>query len=772
MKRLFLPLLLCLCPVFASAEVFQIEDIRLDGLQRVSAGTVFASLPVQAGELIDEEGIRIAVRTLFKTGYFDDISIARQGKVLVVSLKERPAVAEIIIDGNKAIETPDLLNALRDAGLAEGQIFRQTVLEGMSQELRRQYVSQGRYGASVVSDIQVLPRNRVAVNLSIDEGKVASIKHINVVGNKVFNDESLLELFELKTTGALSWIFSDDKYSREKLSGDLERLESWYLDRGYLQFAIESTQVTISPDRDAVFVTVNINEGDVYTISEIELAGELILPEKFMRLLILTRPGMTFSQALMTSTTDVMIRRLGADGYTFADVEAYPELNEEEKTAKITYFVKPGKRSYVRRIEFRGNTKTDDEVLRREMRQMESASASNTLLEHSKVRLERLSYFKQVDMETREVPGTDDQLDVFYTVEEQPSGSIGASLGIAQGSGLILGGNVSESNFFGTGNSVSLGLSSSTYRDSASLSFNNPYFTKDGVSAGYRVAFTSTDYGEYDVADYTTDSLTTSVNFGYPLSETSRISLGFGYEQLEIDVGVFPTLEILQFLNENGDNYKMFTSSLSWSQSTLNRGVLATRGASQRAGVEYSTPLGDMEYLKFSYSGQYFHPITKSLTLHLKTDLGYGIGLGDTDRLPFFKNYYGGGFGSVRGFERNSLGPQDTPNSIYGQDSDAFGGNVKIAGTVEVIFPVPFMKDNRSVQAAFFLDGGNIFDTDCNQTQTNCFKPELGELRYSLGIGGTWLSGFGPITVSLARGMNDGEFDETEFFQFSLGQGF
>ncbi len=772
MKRLFLPLLLCLCPLFAVADVFQIEDIRLDGLQRVSAGTVFASLPVQAGELIDEEGIRVAVRSLFKTGYFDDINIAREGNILVVSLKERPAVAEINIDGNKAIETPDLLNALRDSGLAEGQIFKQTVLEGMSQELRRQYVGQGRYGASVISDIEVLPRNRVAINLTIDEGQVASIKHINVVGNTAFDDETLLKLFELKTGSMLSWIFNDDKYSREKLSGDLERIESWYLDRGYLNFAIDSTQVSLSPDRDAVFVTVNISEGDIYTVGEVELAGELIIPEEYLRLLILTRPGMTFSQILMTSTNDTIIRRLGADGYTFAEVEGYTELDDEEKTAKITYYVTPGKRSYVRRIEFRGNTKTDDEVLRREMRQMEGASASNTLLEHSKVRLERLRYFKQVDMETREVPGTDDQLDVFYTVEEQPSGSIGASLGIAQGSGIILGGNISESNFFGTGNSVSLGLNRSRYRDSASLSFTNPYFTKDGVSVGYRVGFTSTDYGEFDVADYTTDSLSANVTFGYPLSDTSRISIGFGYEQLDVDVGLFPTLEILQFLRENGDSYQMITSTLSWTQSTLNRGVLATRGASQRASVELATPIGDMEYMKFSYSAQYFHPMTRNLTLHFKTDLGYGVGVGDTDRLPFFKNYYGGGFGSVRGFERNSLGPQDTPNPFRGDDSDAFGGNVKISGSAEVIFPVPFMADNRSVQAAFFIDAGNIFDTECNQTQVSCFSPEFGELRYSVGIGGTWLSGFGPITVALARGMNDGDFDETEFFQFSLGQGF
>lgn len=772
MKRLLLPLLFSLCPLFASAEVFQIEDIRLDGLQRVSAGTVFAALPARTGELIDDDGVRETVRALFETGYFDDINIARDGNVLVVTVKERPAVAEINIDGNKAIETPELLEALRGAGLSEGQIFRQAVLEGMSQELGRQYVSQGRYGASVVSNIKVLPRNRVAINLTIDEGKVASIKHINIVGNKIFDDKTLLKLFELKTSSLLSFIFSDDKYSREKLSGDIERLESWYLDRGYLKFAIDSTQVSISPDRDAVFITVNVSEGDVYTIDKVELAGELVIPEDHMRALILTREGLTFSQGLMTSTTEIITRRLGAEGYTFAEIEGFPEVNEIEKTAKVTYFVKPGKRAYVRRIEFRGNTKTADDVLRREMRQMEGGSASTTLMENSKVRLERLGHFKAVDMETREVPGTDDQLDVFYTVEEQPSGSIGASFGVAQGSGIILGGNIQENNFLGTGNAVSLGLSSSSYRQNATVSFTNPYFTKDGVSAGYHLSYSATDYGEFDVADYTTDSFSTGVTFGYPLSETSRISLGFGVEQLSIDIGLFPTLEIREFVKASGDSFNMFTTNLNWSKSTLNRGVLATRGASQRAGIEFSLPIGDMEYLKLSYASQVFYPLSQNLTLRLRSDLGYGMGLSNTERLPFFKNYYGGGFNSVRGFKRNSLGPQDTPSFVGFDNSDPFGGNVKITGSAEVIFPVPFMKDNRSVQAALFFDAGNIFDTECSSTQINCFKPDLGELRYSVGIGGTWLSGFGPITVALGRALNEGDYDETEFFQFSLGQGF
>ncbi len=771
MKRLLLPLLFCFVPLLAVADVFQIEDIRVDGLQRVSAGTVFAALPVSAGELVDEEGIREATRVLFQTGYFDDIRIARDNNVLVIIVAERPAVAEINISGNKAIETEQLLDALRGAGLAEGQIFREAVLQGMSQELRRQYVSQGRYGADVVSEVRELPRNRVAVDLTIDEGKVAAIKHINIVGNSAFDDEQLVDLFELKTTGLLSFFRNDDKYAREKLAGDLERLESWYLDRGYLKFAIDSTQVSINPDRDTVFVTVNVTEGDVYTVSKVELAGELILPEEQLQALVLMREGLTFSQVLMTTTKELFTKLLGAEGYTFAEVEGYPEVNEEDKTAKVTFFINPGKRAYVRRIEFRGNTKTDDEVLRREMRQMEAASASTELIEHSKVRLERLGHFKEVKVENREVPGTNDQLDVFYTVEEQPSGSIGASLGVAQGSGIILGGNIQEKNFLGTGNAVSLGLSRSKYRTSATLAYSDPYFTKDGVSAGYSFSYVATDYGDFDVAEYTSDSFTTGVSFGYPLSETSRISYGLSVEQLSIDVGLFPTAEIVEFLAENGDNYTMLTGDLNWSQSTLNRGILATRGASQRIGIEFTVPGVDLEYYKLSYAGQYFKPLTRDFVIHLRTDLGYGAALGSGGRLPFFKNYFGGGFGSVRGFKRNSLGPQDTPFGGF-FDPDPFGGNVKVVGSAELIFPVPFMKDNRSLQAAVFFDAGNVFDTDCSPTQVNCLSPDLGELRYSFGVGGTWISGFGPITVSLASALNDNEFDETEVFQFSMGQGF
>ena len=419
MKRLLSGLLAVLCSLSFSvnAEVFQVSDIRIEGLQRVSAGTVFAALPISTGDLADEPAIRNATRSLFRTGYFSDVVMARENGILVIGLAERPAVTEINLDGNKAIETDQLLDALRDNGLAEGQIFRQVILEGMTQELQRQYVSQGRYGALVKTEVKTLPRNRVAVNIDIDEGDVAKIRHINIVGNNDFSEEELLDTFEQNTTGWLSWISSDDKYSREKLSGDLETIETWYLDRGYLKFAVESTQVSISPDKESVYITININEGNVYTIGGIELSGELKIPEAQDRALIIMREGMTFSQTLMTTSSEYITRRLGNEGYTFAEVNGYPEVNEEDNTATITFVVTPGMRAYVRRIEFRGNTKTADEVLRREMRQMEGGSANNALIEHSKVRLERLGFFKEVNVENLPVAGTNDQIDVVYTVE-------------------------------------------------------------------------------------------------------------------------------------------------------------------------------------------------------------------------------------------------------------------------------------------------------------------------------------------------------------------
>lgn len=778
MKQLFSGLCLILLwhSSMAVASLFQVNDIRIEGLQRVSAGTVFSALPINVGDDIDQTAIRAASRSIFATGLFADVVIAQENQVLVILLTERPAISEINLEGNKAIQSEQLLEALTDNGLSEGQIFRQSILEGMAQELQRQYVSQGRYGAVVNTNVEELPRNRVVVNIDIDEGSVAKIRHINIIGNKSFPEKELLEQFEQNETGFWSWFSSNDKYSREKLTGDIETLETWYLDRGYLAFEVTNTQVSVSPDKESVYITITLDEGEVYTINEIELSGELKLSESVIRSMILMREGMKFSQTLMTSSSELITRRLGNEGYTFATVEGYPELNKEESTAKVTFVLIPGMRAYVRRIEFRGNTKTQDDVLRREMRQMEGASANNSLIDLSKVRLERLGYFKGVEVETNPVPEVNDQIDVIYTVEEQPSGSVGASIGYAQGYGMVLGANLSENNFLGTGKKVTVAVNRSTYQDTLNLSYSEPYFTVDGVNVGYSIFSRETDYNKIGISNYSTNSKGANINWGYPLSELERIGFGLGYEKL--DLGGYGSSMMTEFIadNDNKTEFDSFNMNLTWSKSTLNRGIFATRGASQRFALNLTLPGSDLEYLKATYKGQYLTGITRSLTLKLRTDLGLGKGYGDTDQLPFFKNYYGGGFGSVRGFERNSLGPQEDSNS--GQLSSRYGslgGNVQIEFGAEIIFPMPFVKDKRSMQSAFFIDAGNIFNTQCDllpDDVKNCFKPSLGELRYSIGVGVTWLSAMGPLTFSFAKPFNTTEGDELEMFQFSLGNQF
>lgn len=841
-------------PLTAIAQSFVVNDIRVEGLQRVSAGTVFASLPVRVGDQIESLDIQTATRALFRTGYFQDIQIGRENGVLVVTVRERPAISKIEITGNKAIKTEDLLKGMEENGLAEGQIFKRATLEGLAQELQRQYVAQGRYGASVKTEVKELPRNQVELKVVVDEGSVAAIKHINIVGNRAFSDEELAEIFELQTTGWLSWLRSDDKYSREKLTGDLERLESYYLDRGYLEFRIDSTQVSLSPDKRSVFITINISEGDVYKVSDVELAGDPVVAEEEIRRLLLVREGQTFSQVLMTTTSDYITKRLGNEGYTFAEVNGMPEADEEDKTVKITFFIDPGKRAYVRRINFRGNTRTADEVLRREMRQMESASASSARIEQSKVRLERLGYFKEVQVETTEVPGTSDQIDVEYTVEEQPSGTIGGTVGYAQGSGVVLGANVQENNWLGTGKSVGFAVNTSRYQTVLNFSYTDPYFTPDGVSRGFNVFYQERDYSEINLSSYNTTTYGAGLSFGYPISEISRIGLNLGASHMELGVGsssvkeikdspvpdpsligmilssdiseidaeleeaveagealnlsnpVDPTLlntDLDGFVDLNGDEFDSFTVTTSYARSTLNRGILATRGTSQRASVEVALPGGDLEYYKLLYTAQYFRPLTRDLTLRLRTRLGYADSYGDTSELPFFENFYAGGFGSVRGFERNTLGPRSTPFQQYlvdacavdaegnfsgcyiqnaetgelavtapRRDPDPFGGNILIEGSAEVIFPLPFIKDQRSMQAAFFIDAGNVFDSSCGISQLNCYDVDLNHINVSAGIGLTWITGFGPLTFSLAKPLKENEDDETKNFQFSLGNSF
>ncbi len=781
MKRLLLPAVIAaLMTAEVHAESFTITDIRVNGLQRVSAGSVFGALPLNVGDAVDDRRLVDATRSLFKTGFFQDIRLGRDGNVLVVDLVERPSISTIEIEGNKAIATDDLLKGLKQSGLAEGEIFQQATLEGVRNELQRQYVAQGRYSATIETKMVSQPRNRVALKIEINEGSVAAIQHINIVGNKVFSSEELAGLFELRTTNWLSFIRSDDKYSREKLSGDLERLRSYYLDRGYINMDISSTQVSITPDKKHVYVTVNINEGEKYRIREVKLAGDLRVPEEEVRQLLLVKEGQIFSRKVMTSTSELISRRLGNEGYTFANVNGIPEAHDEDNTVSLTFAVDPGKRAYVNRINFRGNTKTEDEVLRREMRQMEGGWASTYLIDQSKTRLERLGYFKEVNVETPQVPGTDDQVDVNYSVEEQPSGSVTASVGFAQSAGLILGGSISQSNFLGTGNKVNLGLTRSEYQTRYNFAFTDPYWTEDGVSLGYNMFYRTTDYDDYDVdfTSYSVDSLGAGINLGYPVSETSRLNYGLSVQQDDISPGTYAVDEIRDFVDQEGDSYTNFKGSIGWSESTLNRGMFATRGHSQSLSGEITLPGSDLSFYRMEYNGQVFTPLwSKDYAMRFHTRLGYADSYGSTSELPFYEHYYAGGFGSVRGFEDNSLGPRSTPAAADPDpESDAFGGNVLVQGGAELLFPMPFVKDQRSLRTVLFWDVGNVFDTNCSSAQEarNESGCDLGlsDMASSVGVGLTWLTAMGPLSFSLGMPVMKPDEADTQVFQFSLGQTF
>jgi len=756
------------------AHGFVISDVRVEGLQRISAGTVFGAVPFDVGDDVDELDLRLIIRSLFKTESFDDVQVGRDGNVLVIIVKERPTIDSIEFDGNKAIKTEALLEGLSQSGLSEGQIYKKVTLEHMTSDLERQYVKQGRYDASIKTEVEDLPRNRVAIKVLVNEGNVSGIKHINLIGNSVYYDDELRELMELKLPGLFSFYTKDGQYSREKLQGDLEKLESWYLDRGYLNFVIDSTQVSIAPNMEDVYITVNIIEGDQFTVSKVEVAGELHdVPEGTIRAMLLSRKGQIFSRELMTASEERIERALGNAGYTFASATGQPVMDEEGETVTIKFFVDAGRRAYVRRITFRGNTVTQDKVLRRELRQMEGGWASNAAIEGSKVRLQRLGFFKEVNVETPSVPGSEDQIDVNYTVEEQPSGSISATLGFSQDVGLILGLSYQQSNVFGTGNSVNIGVNRSSFQTAYNFSFFNPYYTVDGVSRGYSVFFRSSDFDERNIARFSTDSYGGSVNFGYPVSEISRINFSVGYEYTNIKEGLFPAQEISQFLDQEGNEFNLINTSISYSMSALNRGLLPTAGRSQSLTFEMTVPGSELEYYRINYSAQIFFPLTRLFTLRLRTDLGYGDAYGGTETYPFYKHFFAGGPGSVRGYENNSLGPRSTPSPLdqFGQ-SDPIGGNVLVEASAEILFPLPFIKDQRQIKSVLFVDAGNVFNTNCADVSTYCLAPDEGELRYSVGIAVTWITGFAPISFALSYPINEKPFDETEIFQFELGRTF
>lgn len=739
-----------------AVEPFVIEDIRVEGLQRIALGTVLSYLPVNLGDTFEESRAPGIVRALFTTGFFDDISLGVDGGALVIAVRERPTIASITITGNKDIRTEQLKEALKSVGLSEGQVFDRSSLERMKVELERQYFSQGKYGVKVQSTLDTLDDNRVDVAIAIEEGYVARILRINIVGNQAYEDDLLLSKFQLGPATMLSLFSDSDQYSRRRLSGDLESLRSHYLDNGYVNFSIDSTQVSITPDKQDVYITINVTEGEQYTVSSIALAGDLIVPEEELRGLLTIGPGQIFSRRLTQQSATAISDRLGLEGYAFSNVNPVPELDREKREVALTFMVDPGRRIYVRRINVAGNIRTRDEVVRRELRQMEGGWISTDKVNLSRARLMRLGFFEEANVETPTVPGVPDQVDVEFGVKERPSGSLMAGVGYSQAQGVLLNASISQDNVFGTGRRVSATVNNSSVNRIYSFSYNNPYHTLDSISRGFSLFARETDAAEADIADFSSDVYGLSIDYGFPLSEYNRASLSLGYEYTRIRTDEDTPQAFLDFLDLNEDRFHIYKLTTGITHDTRNRAILADSGRMHSLSTEIALPGSGLEYYKLRYRGLEYVPLFAGFKLLFKGEVGYGDAYGDTTALPFFENFYAGGPESIRGFRSNSLGPRSIDRPL--------GGAFKTVANVELILPLPGTEENRSLRVSTFFDIGNVF------ADTGDF--DTGELRRSVGVSVLWYTPLAPMTFSLGKALNAREGDRTETFQFTLGSFF
>jgi outer membrane protein insertion porin family len=735
-----------------------VDDIRVEGLEQISPGTVFNYLPISVGDTVDDVRTRDAVRALYKTGFFKDVTLEQDGDVLVVILVERETITEVTFEGNQAIKTEDLLEGLAEQGFGAGEVFNEAKLDRVLQELKRQYYTNGKYGVRIDHEVIPIGDQAVEIAFSVSEGEAARIRQINIIGNNRFSDEEIRAAFKLSTPNWLSWFRKDDQYSKTKLAGDLESLRSLYLDNGYINFSVDSTQVSITPDRADVYVTINVSEGERFTVGDVKLAGELIVPAEELFKAIFVRKGMIFSRKGMELTSKTITDRLGDEGYAFANVNAVPDIDEQSKTAGVTFFVDPGQRVYVRRVNFFGNSKTRDEVMRRELRQIEGGWISTSKVDRSKVRLRRLGYFEDVSVETPAVPGTTDQVDVNFTVEERPSGNLLLGVGFSQSAGIIFNTSVTQDNFIGTGKSVSFAFNNSSINRTFRLGYFNPYWSLDGIARGFDISYSEIDAGRTRVARYDQKTISAGTNFGLPITEYHYINAGLAYESTDIGTSARLLDPIIgRFLFIEGRKYDIIRLRGSFSFDTRNAAIFPDRGALQRISTQIALPGGDLTYWKVDYDARLFVPLPGKYTLLLKGKVGYGQEYGGTFELPFFENFYGGGPRTVRGYEEHSLGPQD----IFGR---ALGGNFSLVSNAEIILPIPFMDEVKSVRLTGFVDAGNVYASDDDIS--------LSDLRMSTGISGVWMSPFGMISVSYAQPFKDQRGDELQKFQFNFGTQF
>jgi len=740
-----------------AVEPFVVKDIRVEGVQRVEPGTVFGYLPVKVGETFTDEKGAESIRALYNTGFFKDVQIRSEGNVLVVRVEERPAISQLEFIGFKEFDKEALRRTLRGVGVAEARYYDKSLIDRAEQEIKRQYVSRGYYAAEVTTTVTPVDANRVSITFTVDEGPTAKIRQINIVGNKAFKEGDLRDEMQLSTPNWLSWYTKNDLYSKQKLTADLEALRSFYLDRGYLEFAIESTQVSITPDKKDIYLTLNIHEGEQYKVSDIKLTGELLGKQAEMEKLIKLKQGDVFSSAKLSSTTKSITDLLGTYGYAFATINPQPQINQTDRTVALTLVVDPGRRVYVRRVNVVGNSKTRDEVVRREMRQMEASWFDGEKLQLSQNRVNRTGYFTDANITTEDVPGTTDQVDVNVNVTEKPTGQINLGVGFSSTDKLVLSAGIRQDNVFGSGTSLGLDVNTSKSNRTIAVTQFDPYFTVDGISRStelyyrtYRPLYYTGDQ------DYRVVQQGGNVKFGVPFSETDTVFFGIGYERTTIDVTSNTPLAYQNYVAKNGRITNNFPITIGWSKDQRDSALVPTRGRYQQANLEFGIPGGDLQYFRAYYQHQYFYPLSKSFTMAFNNEIGYGHGYGGKD-FPVFKNYYAGGIGSVRGYETSTLGPRDA-NGV------AIGGASKFVGNVEFIFPLPGSGVDRTVRLFTFFDYGNVF------AEGQPYK--LGDMRYSTGFGLSWLSPIGPLKISMGFPIKRKTEDQTQRFQFQIGTAF
>lgn len=736
-------------------EPFVIKDIRVEGIQRTEAGTVFSYLPVKVGDTLNDEQASVAIRALFATGFFKDVSLKADQGVLIVSVRERPSIASVEINGVKDFPKDQLRDNLKLVGLAEGRVLDKSALEKSEQELKRQYVARGKYGVSVKTTLTELERNRVAVSFNVVEGEVAKIRQINIVGNQAYSEEELLDMIKLTTPGFWSWASKNDQYSKQKLSADIETIRTFYLDSGYMEFSIDSTQVAISPDKKDIFITLNISEGPKYKISTVQVMGpQTVFSHEDIRKLIGLNPGDVFSRKAITASTQKITERFGDEGYAFANVNAAPEIDKEKHQVGFTFIVDPFQRVYIRRINVSGNTKTRDEVIRREFRQMESGWFATEKIKKSKQRVDRLGFFGAVNIETVPVQGTKDQMDLNVSVEEKSTGNLSVGAGISSTEGLVLTAGVSQSNLFGTGNTLSTQVNTSKVNEVYSVSYTNPYYTDDGVSRGFDVYKRTTNATQISVSQYTSQSIGGGVRFAVPLSEDQMIHYGLAAEQTTIGLTRLSPTRFTDYINTFGSTTDNYIATIGWSRDDRDSAIYPTEGTVQRAFTEISLPSSSQLYSKWTYQHQWFTPVNRDITFMVNGEAGIANGYGG-QILPFFKNFYAGGVGSVRGYDPSSLGPRDSNNY-------SLGGNKRVIGNAELLFPMPGFAKEKSVRLSMFLDGGAVYG---DPTQV----PASEGLRYSTGMAITWFSPVGPLKLSYGVPIGPQLQDKLQRFQFTLG---